>query len=593
MSPRTGVPIIALILLALSAAGLRAGGAPPDYQQKDEFRAPGLALPAPIFVLDRKSADVTGDGVADVVFLVGAKEQAEHAYSRETWLVIRDGETEQYATVRPGRLTGGYDGEIFLGDFTGDGLAEILTSLPSGGTGGMVMYSILSYRDHEPTVLFDQERLTRGPQFSVRFRDGFAASVFNREQARTFDLSVGAAKSRYVEAGIYGEDGKLLKKTAGIVNSYSLVQPRDPDGDGVYELVGFQRIWGIYHADTLGIARSVWRWADTEWKLADLRVTTPEAFFAGVYEARLRSPSLPDQLITLALRPDETAQMANDCPDERPAIAKSGTWRRNDDGTITVSLDEQDGRPESESLTLRPRGDLLIATSYDRSAYGSEALTFERDVEASAVALLPSSRPLDSLQTFRGHLVLGPEARVLTACGSEEKIWLSDETGELWEIYQTLVVEPYEPIFVDVQGCLAPPPARGPGRDYARHLLVTRVNRAAREGRGCDEDLRGIEFEARGVEPFWNITISDRGISFFDVSLSQIAFPHVPPAVAPGRWIYYTTLDDPVAQWLLIVIEERRCVDSMSGEHFGFTAEVILDGERYLGCAAQGLPPTD
>jgi len=127
------------------------------------------------------------------------------------------------------------------------------------------------------------------------------------------------------------------------------------------------------------------------------------------------------------------------------------------------------------------------------------------------------------------------------------------------------------------------------GRSYKQHIVVTRVVRAAHEGWDCRENLAGIEFKARGVEPFWNVTIDENGITFFELTRMQVKFSAAPAAVAPGRWIYYSTSTVPKGHWILIVIDEKRCVDPMSGEVYGFVAEVLIDGQRYQGCAARGL----
>ena len=36
------------------------------------------------------------------------------------------------------------------------------------------------------------------------------------------------------------------------------------------------------------------------------------------------------------------------------------------------------------------------------------------------------------------------------------------------------------------------------------------------------------------------------------------------------------------------VLEQKRCVDSMSGARYSFAATVDVDGQRYQGCALEG-----
>jgi uncharacterized membrane protein len=40
---------------------------------------------------------------------------------------------------------------------------------------------------------------------------------------------------------------------------------------------------------------------------------------------------------------------------------------------------------------------------------------------------------------------------------------------------------------------------------------------------------------------------------------------------------------------LRITLERRRCIDSMSGARYAWTAAVDIDGRHLAGCAAEGL----
>ena len=192
--------------------------------------------------------------------------------------------------------------------------------------------------------------------------------------------------------------------------------------------------------------------------------------------------------------------------------------------------------------------------------------------------------------TFCGDLALGPEARVLTLCDTDQKAWVTDRTGELRNVYESFAVEPYHPIFVEMRGLVAPPVTTGIGSGYDHHVVVTQVRRAADEGHGCEEDLRGIEFRARGSEPSWYVTVSESGIAFSEEVIRE-EFPYVHAGVSPGRYVYYATTQGPEQHAIAAAFEEDTCYDCMSGERFAYTAKVVLDGHRYTGCARLGFLP--
>jgi len=89
--------------------------------------------------------DVTGDRIPDTIYLTGIK-TPQSPFIQNITLLIQDGRT--------GRLTGiqlpenaGYDPSLFLGDFTGNGVADILISIATGGSGGIY----LSLGENTPT----------------------------------------------------------------------------------------------------------------------------------------------------------------------------------------------------------------------------------------------------------------------------------------------------------------------------------------------------------------------------------------------------------------------------------------------------------
>lgn len=190
---------------------------------------------------------------------------------------------------------------------------------------------------------------------------------------------------------------------------------------------------------------------------------------------------------------------------------------------------------------------------------------------------------------FRGHLVFGHEVRSFQPCGKDLEYWVVDRTGgELWDVYRKLIPNPYEPLYLEVQGDLGPPPDTGFGADYERLLTVTTLRRAAVETRGCAENLRRFEFRAYGNEPFWNTDISEQGIIFSALGQPQLIFPYAPAKASGAQRLYSSRTQGSPQHWIQVFIDEKRCIDSMSGEYSGYAAKVSLDGRSYEGCAREG-----
>jgi uncharacterized membrane protein len=189
---------------------------------------------------------------------------------------------------------------------------------------------------------------------------------------------------------------------------------------------------------------------------------------------------------------------------------------------------------------------------------------------------------------FIGHLVWGHESRSFTECGGEREGWVINDAGdELVEVYEELTTAPYQPMFVEIRGTWEAAPREGFGAEYDEALRVTELLRAENEGFGCRLELDGALFIASGNEPFWRVQVTKDSVSLRTMeSPSEAVFP------APGRngqSPLITFRSDGPDSAIEITLEQRRCIDTMSGARFAWAATVDVGGRRLSGCAAEGL----
>lgn len=194
----------------------------------------------------------------------------------------------------------------------------------------------------------------------------------------------------------------------------------------------------------------------------------------------------------------------------------------------------------------------------------------------------------DPVSRFRGHLVWGHETRSFTGCGGEREGWVINDAGEeLVEVYDELTSTPYQPMFVEVRGAWEVAPQEGFGAEYGEALRITELLRAENEGFGCRLDLDSASFIASGNEPSWRLQIRDDGISMRLMSSpDEIVFP---AAQGHGQPPLITFDGSGPGGAIRITLEQRRCVDTMSGARFAWAATVDMDGRQLSGCAAEGL----
>jgi uncharacterized membrane protein len=239
-----------------------------------------------------------------------------------------------------------------------------------------------------------------------------------------------------------------------------------------------------------------------------------------------------------------------------------------DDGRITAQLVEHGPKDPMCCPTVRVHREWLLK--------GNELAEIEQAAKPRA-------------SRVRGHLVWGHESRSFTECDTGREAWVFNESGvELTKVYRELTTAPYQPMFVEARGVWEDAPSEGFGAGYREALRITELLRAENEGFGCRLELDGVLFVASGNEPFWRLQVREDG-----VSLRLMEAPEEVVFAAPERseyagFVTYHSRGSRNAK-LRITLERRRCIDSMSGARYAWTAAVDIDGRHLAGCAAEGL----
>ena len=94
-----------------------------------------------------------------------------------------------------------------------------------------------------------------------------------------------------------------------------------------------------------------------------------------------------------------------------------------------------------------------------------------------------------------------------------------------------------------------------------------------------------MEFRAIGQEPGWSLEINESGRVDFvtDYGGRSYAFDDAERMPESGRALT-TYRARSAGHALEVVVEDRPCSDTMSGEAFEATVTIRLDDEEYRGC---------
>lgn len=210
-------------------------------------------------VVNSQWGDVNGDGIADYVYLTGTA-SADSPYTQNIQLHVRDGRTNQTFSI-PLKENTGYNPTIFLGDFTGNGVNEILINIDSGGSGAFTYDSMYSFLNNRAQLLYDNDWFVESysKDTDVIYEDGYKVRILNRSLNKQYVLDISERGRDYLSQ-MYDEQGKLTKPTRGSVLGVSGAYPIDLQRDGIYELFPFQRVIGLYNADALGYLQTPLSW---------------------------------------------------------------------------------------------------------------------------------------------------------------------------------------------------------------------------------------------------------------------------------------------------------------------------------------------
>lgn len=213
------------------------------------------------FLVTEERGDVTGDGIPDTVYLT-ADQTPDSPFLQNITLFIKDGRTNQVQKV-PLKENAGYDPTIFLGDFTGNKVDDILVVINSGGSGGIIYAYVFSYADNKINQIFDYEMFNESSKYEVTYLDQFKAKVVSYNPAKKYILDLQYKGKEYLNE-IYDQNGILKKPIEGWVSPLSGLYPVDFERDGIFELDAYQNIAGRYSADGLGWMMNVLKWNGRE-----------------------------------------------------------------------------------------------------------------------------------------------------------------------------------------------------------------------------------------------------------------------------------------------------------------------------------------
>ncbi|MDT8718763.1 VCBS repeat-containing protein [Clostridium sp. 19966] len=220
-------------------------------------------------IMSFASGDVNGDKIPENVYLTGVR-GPDSPFIQNITLVIQDVRTGRFTNI-PISENAGYDPKVFLGHFTEYDSEDIMISINSGGSGAIMYHYIYSFLNNNPQLLFDFNVYNKEYNYEVNYMDGYKVQVLSKINHQKYIIDISTRGSDYLNA-IYEPNGKLKKPISGFVNPLSGLYPVDFDSNGIYELLAYQKIAGLYDADSLGYVLNTLGWDGKNFALTNQQV---------------------------------------------------------------------------------------------------------------------------------------------------------------------------------------------------------------------------------------------------------------------------------------------------------------------------------
>lgn len=212
-------------------------------------------------VVSSAYGDVNGDGVPDHVYLTAESGAGQGSpYLEQITVNIQCGATKRVYTIPlDPNANSGYNPTVFLGDFTKDGIQDILVTIDSGGSGAFTYDYVFSFVRNQARKLFDFNVYNQQNRYTVQYMNGYKVKVSSPATKTDYIIDISGRGRDYLSQ-LYDADGKLIKPVSGDADGVSGFYPVDMDRDGVYEIQAYQRIYGLYHADSFGYIINTLQW---------------------------------------------------------------------------------------------------------------------------------------------------------------------------------------------------------------------------------------------------------------------------------------------------------------------------------------------
>lgn len=153
-------------------------------------------------------------------------------------------------TITP-KTDSGYNPNIMLGDFLGNGLKQVFLGINSGGSGGFGYFYVFDAQNNQIKTLFDYQEFSQNNKYVGEYIGNYKAKVTKAGSKESYVIDLSLRPKDYLDM-IWKPDGTLISPRKIDISDVNTVFPYYNSSTQLFELAVYQRVTGLFNADSLG-----------------------------------------------------------------------------------------------------------------------------------------------------------------------------------------------------------------------------------------------------------------------------------------------------------------------------------------------------
>lgn len=221
-------------------------------------------------LLFSQSAPIITPQSSEQVMLFGIQLDPHSPYFDELELKILTSDEHSYTFPLS---YGGYNPQLFLGDFTGKGISQLLITSSSGGSGDYADIHLYGFENDGLEELFSSAQFNNRFSYNTYYLPYYEAQITSYAADLVFNLKLTQLSPDHLSL-IYNNAGQVTTKNEPLVSAINAAFPIKLPQNTYYDLLLWQRIIGPTNADTLGTIQTLITFVSAPFELVDQSLVT-------------------------------------------------------------------------------------------------------------------------------------------------------------------------------------------------------------------------------------------------------------------------------------------------------------------------------